>query len=719
MKKYIIIIVLIVLIKANYCNSIFAQNAKIDSLFLVLNNSKEDTNKVNLLNKLAGIIRSSCPDSSLSLLYEGLELAEKKEYKRGIAIIFNSIGLVYWVKGDYSLALENIDRSIKYFLEFDDDLGMANCFASIGIIYGNQSKYKHSLENFLKALSLYEKIDDKNGISSCYNNMGIIHKHQKNYSKAIKYYKKSLEIDSILGDRQGMSSCFANIGALFLKLKKIDDALNYINKALIIKTEFGQKEGMAICYNNLGKINCYLRNYNSALENYKKSLKLSEEYGGKKGISSALNNIAELNIKIADSINILTEKQKRYKAAINYSKQSLKIAKEIDVIRIESDCYNNLFTSYYKLGDFEKAFDYQKLYISTKDTLFGIERMKEMEAMEAKFQSEKKQLEIENLEKEKIISNSTIEKQKSENKTQRILIMIFVVSFIIVLVLSLWLNRLLLHKKKANSLLEQQYKQIKQKNEEINTQKNEIQKFATELENSNKTKDRFFSIIAHDLKSPFNTLLGFSDFLRTEINDLDQNEIKSFANKIFESSEMTYKLLVNLLEWSRSQTNKIEYKPTKIEITEIFREIISLDQNQADKKSIKFIFETQEKIYVFADINMVNTIVRNLISNALKYTNDGIIKISFEKISDYCHISVKDNGVGISPENLKNLFQIDKNISTTGTKGETGTGLGLILCKEFVEKNNGEIFVESKENEGSKFTFTLPLFIDNPNSANK
>jgi len=309
-----------------------------------------------------------------------------------------------------------------------------------------------------------------------------------------------------------------------------------------------------------------------------------------------------------------------------------------------------------------------------------------------------------------IINNSIIEKQKSKDRIQQILINIFVVSFIIVLVLSIWLSRLFLRKKKANSLLEQQYTQIKQKNEEIYAQKNEIQNFATELENSNKTKDHFFSIIAHDLKSPFNTLLGFSDSLRSEIHNLDKKEIEAFANNIFNSSEKAFKLLVNLLEWSRSQSNNIKYEPRKIEITEIFREIISLNQDQADKKSIKFIVETQEKIYLFADANMVNTIVRNLISNALKYTEKGVVIISFKKISNYCHISAKDSGVGISPQNLKNLFQIDKNISTKGTNGETGTGLGLILCKEFVERNKGEIFIESKENVGSKFTFTLPLF---------
>ncbi len=229
------------------------------------------------------------------------------------------------------------------------------------------------------------------------------------------------------------------------------------------------------------------------------------------------------------------------------------------------------------------------------------------------------------------------------------------------------------------------------------------------LRELNATKDKFFSIIAHDLKNPFNDLMGFTQLLALNIDKYDKPKIEQFAHIIHQSSKLAYNLLENLLDWSRSQTGTLKFKPEKISLKKIISENINLLESTARNKNIKIYSEVEHEASAFADKNMVRTIVRNLISNAIKYTNQGgHIKIQ-SKCSSHCEISISDTGIGISIANIDKIFKIDESFSTIGTEREKGTGLGLILCKEFVEKNGGKLWVKSEPNKGSTFTFSLPL----------
>ncbi|MDA3954095.1 MAG: PAS domain-containing sensor histidine kinase [Bacteroidales bacterium] len=230
------------------------------------------------------------------------------------------------------------------------------------------------------------------------------------------------------------------------------------------------------------------------------------------------------------------------------------------------------------------------------------------------------------------------------------------------------------------------------------------------LRELNATKDKFFSIIAHDLKNPFNDLIGFTQLLSMNIDKYDKSKIEQFINIIHQSSELAYNLLENLLDWSRSQTGTLNFEPEKISINNLINESIELLDSMAGNKNIQIYSEFESEFYAYADKNMVRTIIRNLISNAIKYTNQGgHINIVCSINNKKCKISVIDNGIGISAENISKIFKIDESYTTSGTEREKGTGLGLILCKEFIEKNNGKFYVNSTLEKGSTFTFTLPL----------
>jgi signal transduction histidine kinase len=226
----------------------------------------------------------------------------------------------------------------------------------------------------------------------------------------------------------------------------------------------------------------------------------------------------------------------------------------------------------------------------------------------------------------------------------------------------------------------------------------------------NASKDRFFSIIAHDLRNPFNSLLGILEILLEDYDSLDNDERKEYLKILNNSSNKLFKLLLELLQWARLQTSGIDCVYTKLDLSKLLgKELSNLDE-QSRNKNINISIDIPENSIVDADEDMVSTVIRNLISNAIKFTpKNGKIEVRVNKEGEMLRFSIKDNGVGMSTEILGKLFKIEEKITSVGTNQEVGTGLGLILCKEFIEKNNGEIMVTSLEGEGSTFSFTLPI----------
>jgi len=265
----------------------------------------------------------------------------------------------------------------------------------------------------------------------------------------------------------------------------------------------------------------------------------------------------------------------------------------------------------------------------------------------------------------------------------------------------------LIKRLRSTNIIEEQ---LTQKSYELKQEKEEIEKKRKELEELNATKDKFFSIIAHDLKNPFNTVIGLSELLLYRYDSYDEEKIKEFIGQINKFSSNAYNLLDNLLQWARSQTGRIKVNKSQINLCKLVDENFHLLQDKADEKSLELINKVDGSLISWADKNMINTVIRNLISNALKFTGEnGYIKvISEDSGENMVKISVIDNGVGMDQEEIPKLFKITTNFSKEGTNSETGTGLGLILSHEFIEKNDGQIWVESEKGKGSAFIFTLP-----------
>lgn len=245
---------------------------------------------------------------------------------------------------------------------------------------------------------------------------------------------------------------------------------------------------------------------------------------------------------------------------------------------------------------------------------------------------------------------------------------------------------------------------------ELARAKSEIENNARKLAELNEDKDKFFSIVAHDLRSPFTSLLAYAEYLSQNLEELSDEEIRTFSGNIHKSLKKTLSLLENLLDWSMLQSGKLEYAPESFNLAPLILELVELYRISAEAKGIVIIYEGPEELPVYADKNMINTVIRNLLSNAVKYSGeDTKITVSGKLNFNITVVSVCDMGTGMEQEEIDRLFRIDRNLSKPGTLNEKGTGLGLILSRDFVEKNGGEIRAFSSPGKGSRFVFTLPV----------
>ena len=264
-----------------------------------------------------------------------------------------------------------------------------------------------------------------------------------------------------------------------------------------------------------------------------------------------------------------------------------------------------------------------------------------------------------------------------------------------------------------NLELSDRQEEILQMNDELKYQTEELEKMNTKLHELNATKDRFFSIIAHDLKNPFQTITGFLELMKTKYDILTDDKKLKYIDLSYSTSKNTFNLLENLLNWSRSQTNQIGFEPNTLILKEIVQNNIDALEANLSGKGINVFTEFVDDTRIFADRNMINTVIRNILSNAIKFTPlNGTISISITENKNALITCIEDTGIGMTSVILDNLFDLGKTVTKEGTNGETGTGLGLILCKEFITKNNGAIWAESEENKGSKFYFMFPKVKD-------
>jgi len=410
--RILIMLFVIFFVLINVSNAQLTGQAKIDSLLKELPKMKKDTNGVNLLNDLCFEYYSLNPDEGIKYGEQGLKLAEKLSWREGEAYCYNSLGVVYsFGKSDYPKALEYYGKSLKIFEELGNKSGVAINLGNIAFIYANQSDYPKALEYYQRVLNIYEEMGNKSGISNCLGNIGIIYRYQSDYPKALEYYSKSLKINEELGNKSGIANNLGNIGTIYGSQSDYPKALEYFGKALKINEELGNKSGVALNLGNIGNIYISQSDYPKALEYYGKALKINEELGNKSGVALNLGAMGNLYLKLSqDSVNInpselnvffSLNKDINLNNSIEYLLQAIELYEEIGELHQRSIFFKTLADAYKQKGDYKKAFEAFKEYKTLQDSVFNLDKAKDIANLEAKRENELKDKEIEVLQAEK------------------------------------------------------------------------------------------------------------------------------------------------------------------------------------------------------------------------------------------------------------------------------------------------------------------------------
>jgi signal transduction histidine kinase len=618
-------------------------------------------------------------EETLKTLTSGLNRAKRSGDAQGMAQSLKALALTHLTRtNDYEVAMDLLIQCLA--IEDSLDLQEQRIFTYLAM-----AKVFEEVGNFDKSEQLLEQAKLFNAtIKNPYvevlilNELGQIKASMGKMLEAFKDYENVLKYKAFVESPKAEAKALFNIAQIYSTQKIYNRALQTHRRALFIRRAINDESKEALSLNEIGELYSRMKNDGRALANHRLALKIRKSLDDKKGISESYNNIG-----------ILYYQQNRYNEAIHNLTAGLQAALESQTLIQQQKSYDYLSLCHKELDEYDLALMKREQFVVVSDFIQNQKNDQRLLESQSRYVIDTKESKIESLEAEREKRDQQLTRQKH---LRNFLIAVIGLGIVIV---GLGLN-LYKVKQGANNNLHMINEKVKMQNEQ--------------LQDLNATKDKFFSIIGHDLKGPLNSLTSFSSLLINHIESLSREEIQMLAKDFDKSLKNLYALLNNLLEWSRSQTGNIEFTPETFDIGSLLKENRDLLFAQAQNKKIGFLEEMNGRVAVKAHRHSLNTVVRNLVSNSIKFTPEGgVIKLGIKQNRRDVLVSVADTGVGMSPDVISKLFRLDAKHTTKGTANEKGTGLGLILCKDFVEKNGGKLWVESEEGRGSVFYFTVPL----------
>ncbi|MCX6160364.1 MAG: HAMP domain-containing sensor histidine kinase [Ignavibacteriae bacterium] len=566
-------------------------------------------------------------------------------------------------------ALQFAEDALKISREINFNEGILNGLHKAGIISKILSDYPKSYNYLYEELAMRESSEpnDKISLGNCFTALGETKRATRD--DEIKYDKgrneafnrlAAVNFEAAVNNSDNNNNSIKDSSALI-------KCINYAEQSLELSGKLNDKKLMESSLEILGAAYTNFRKFNTAREYLFKALESVKS-------DSMDYEISLIYVVIASSYFW----DNKLDAAITYGIEAYKSAVKFGIKVYKLEAVRIIKEIYIRRGDYKESYNYLLQEYVLRQEMFNEDKASQISLIQTKYENEK----LEHIYAEKRVD-----------------------LFRLILLLSLVLLII------SFTAMAYFYKHRSQK--KVNAELSDLNRIVTEQKNKltelNFSKDRFFSIVAHDLRNPFNSLLGFSEVLHEEFGTLSEEEKIEYIGYMRKASQNVYKLIDNLLQWSRLQLGKIELEPARFDLFDVAVHTSTLFKMNAQKKKIEIINEIPANSFVFADRNMINTVFRNFISNAIKFTNaGGKIILSCDKRENEIIVSVKDTGTGINPKDIEKLFRIDIHYSNKGTEDEEGTGLGLVICKEMIDKHGGRIWAESPESGGSCFNFSIP-----------
>lgn len=681
--------------------------------------SKEMKQKINELSQKS----FEFPDSAILEAEAMLKKYKDTDQRLIQARLLKILGSSHQQLSNSRQALEYYEQALSIYRELDMKGEAGGVLNNIGIIREEQGDFGGALKRYMESEALFIEVSNDAYLSLSYTNIGNIYYTLGRFDKALHYLALSLRLNENLNDSVGISRAYNNIGNVYLSLKDYNQALNFYNKALQINKDLNRLGGLSTSYSNLGLVYEWMGDYKKALEFNRLSNELSRRNNDKEGIIHSLMNTGNIHLirkeydqamialmeakrvsnnhpngflkaSVSSRMGQLLLAQGEFDESIASFREALNFADRINSFSMLIDIYKGMSEAWQGKGDYKRAYEVLALHTAISDSIYNQENNERLNMLRVSFESENTERDNQLLKQQNIYS------QLALNRQQTIRNLLIAISAIVI-IFSFFLYNLYQSKNKKNL-------QLAESNMQILRQKDELNQLYKEQFKLNETKNKFFSIVAHDLKSPFQTILGFSELLSSEYEHLTEEQRKDSAANILKVSNETFRLIENLLEWGRTQTGATHATFKLFNVRELVLRTLPVFEPQVARKKLKVSYELPPLLQAWADPDMIMAVLRNIISNAIKFSPlEASIKISARINKNMVYLSVADSGEGI-PDDIKDrLFTLDPKVQRAGTQGERGTGLGLTLCKEFMELNHGNIEVQSTVGEGSVFTIVI------------
>ena len=556
-----------------------------------------------------------------------------------------------------------LDRAIEIANDMDSPIDVARLNDLYGIYWSQLGEPQFATDYHLKAIKYNEENENYRELAENYRNLGETFRASLDFEESVKYLKKSVDVFDKATDTTNLAMSLNRLSAVlyeYLPEPDKQNAINYAERSAELAILLNDSALVANNYNIIGATYRSVGKLDEATNYLHESYRIYTEIGNIAGIPVVLSNLVYLEIS-NDNID----------KAIYYTDLCSEFSEKHNLPFFNYFLFDIIAEALAGRGDYKRAYYYKALSLDYKTRTFDESKRKSMLELEAKYQTEKKEQELAG---------------KQQEQIYQLIISIVTVAFIIGIAV----------------LFYSRHRALKVKNDYISRQNESLKEL-------NATKDRFFSIIAHDIKNPISSFKNALNVMVGDYEEMEKNERKEFLELMNDSAGNLYELLENLLTWARSQRGNLSFNPSLIEVRSVAEQSIFQLAVQASDKNISLENAVPGGIFAKADANMVNTVTRNLISNSIKFTKSGgFVRIKARVRDNHVEMEIEDSGVGMDEKVQKKLFKIDESHTSLGTNNEKGTGLGLIICREFIEKHNGNIWVKSQKGVGSHFYFTLP-----------
>ena len=654
---------------------------------------------------------------------EALKLAEDSQFSEGIVDAKMSIGILYYNWGKFEKSLKYFVSANSLALKCNYLSGQSRALNYIGKYYHSVGQFKKSYQLFLKGLSVAREVNDSTIISELYRNIGNFYLTSVNTSKALESFYKALDYTSAEKDPINYASVNNHLGNIYQMEDNFDKAMSHHRLALKVRTGQHYYEGIGKSMKNIGEVFEDEGLLDSALYYYRGAQAIFEEIGYKKGLVKCLNNTGRIlpvtdSVALADmnrSLRISTEmkyskgiinaeqslaayykKMKNFEGSRQHLSHALAIAYDNGANELKEEVLLDFYQLETELQNYKSALEYFVKYTNVKDEINNIANQLNFDELQVAYETNTKEKQNELLRKDNELKGLAIQR-----KNILILMSSLLILMLLVVVTISMVN--LKRKKRDNRVLHELNTTVVNKNEELN----ELNEKLTLVNNE---KDKFYSIMVHELRNPLQWFRQLTGMLNKNYQNMGAEKLQKSLNALDESANHAYHLMDNLLQWTRSQLGRIKFRPEELSLHKIITENIAFAQSALGYKEIEIVMDCNDQLKINFDKIMINTIMRNLISNAIKFTPEkGKIEIHANDLnSGMVEVQVRDSGIGIKDQDHFKIFNSKEQFTTVGLMKEKGSGIGLLLCKEFIEQNGGTIDFQSRVGKGTVFMFQLP-----------